>query len=203
MKKNISDVLENEINKLPKGNVLLGTVTDAYQPIDKKYKITRRCLEVLASGDWPVSIQTKSGMVVRDADILLHLSKKDVGFTITTLDESIQKKFEPFGSSPTDRLIALKELSNAGITTWVFIGPFLPGITETEVEHMITEIANAGAKSVLWDKLRLRPGVRERMGIKILDNVDNVSAKIEEICKAHGLVCNPVFSDNLNKPSMG
>lgn len=196
VKINIADVLDAEVVKLQKGNVLIGTVTDAYQPIDAKYKITRRCLEVLAAHDWPATIQTKSALVTRDIDLILQLSKKDVGFTITTLNETVQKKFEPGSSSPAARLAALKELSDAGIQTWIFIGPVLPGITENEIENIVQAAAMAGARSVIWDKLRPRPGCELKA-----EYVVDIAERIRKACNATGLSCTSAFPKNLNNSS--
>ncbi len=194
VKTNIADLLEKEVTKMQKGNVLMGTVTDAYQPLDIKYKLARRCLEVFVAYDWPITIQTKSALVTRDADLLYQLSKKDVGFTITTLDEAVQKKFEPGGSSPAERLSALKELAKDGIPAWIFIGPVLPGITENEIENIVAAAAKAGAKSVMWDRLRPRPG----FGMKA-EYASDIGARIRAACEANGVACQSAFpTDSLN-----
>lgn len=133
VKINAPQVLAKEMSRhLKKGIVLLGSVTDAYQPIERKYKLTRQILEILLKYDFPVSILTKSDLVVRDIDLLKQFSDCDVGLTITSLDEKVKKIFEPFSSSPQQRLIALDKLRKFGIKTYVFIGPILPEIINFE-----------------------------------------------------------------------
>jgi len=133
VKINASKILEKELSRNPKrGVVLLGSVTDAYQPDERKYKITRDILGVLLRYDFPTSILTKSDLVIRDIDLLKRFSNCEVGFTITTLDEQTARNFEPFSSSPERRLKALETLHNSGIRTYGFIGPILPELTNLE-----------------------------------------------------------------------
>lgn len=133
VKINASEVLEKELSRNPKrGVVLLGSVTDAYQPVEKKYKITRGILEVLLRYDFSISILTKSDLVIRDINLLKRFSDCEVGLTITTLDEQIAKDFEPRSSSPQKRLQALETLHNLGIRTYGFVGPILPELTNLE-----------------------------------------------------------------------
>ena len=133
VKINASEILEKELSRNPKrGVVLLGSVTDAYQSAERKYKITRGILEVLLKYDFPTSILTKSDLVIRDIDLLKRFSDCEVGLTITTLDEQIAKEFESRSSSPQRRLKALETLHNSGIKTYGFIGPILPELTNLE-----------------------------------------------------------------------
>jgi DNA repair photolyase len=131
VKINAPEVLERELARSPKkGVILIGSVTDGYQPIEKKYKVTRTILEILAKYDFPVSILTKSDLVTRDIDLLRRFSDCDVGLTITTLDSEVAKNFEPRSSFPHQRLEALKILHDVGIKTYCFIGPILPEFTD-------------------------------------------------------------------------
>jgi len=134
VKINASEILEKELSRNPKrGIVLLGSVTDAYQPVERKYKITRGILEVLLRYDFPISILTKSDLVIRDIDLLKKFRNCEVGLTITTLDEQVARDFEPRSSSPQKRLKALEILHNSGIKTYGFIGPILPELTDLEL----------------------------------------------------------------------
>jgi DNA repair photolyase len=131
VKINASEVLEKELSRHPKkGTALLGSVTDAYQPVERNYKITRAILTILLKCDFPISILTKSDLVTRDIDLLKQFSDCEVGLTVTTLNEDASKKIKPFGSIPQRRVDALKLLHDSGIKTYAFIGPILPGITE-------------------------------------------------------------------------
>jgi DNA repair photolyase len=134
IKINAPEVLEKELSRKPKkGVILLGSVTDAYQPVERKYRITRDILRVLLKYDFPISILTKSDLVTRDIDLLKQFSNCEVGLTITTLDDKIAKDFEPRASSPQQRLKALEILHNFGIRTYAFIGPILPELTNLEL----------------------------------------------------------------------
>ncbi|NJD53594.1 MAG: radical SAM protein [Candidatus Methanoperedens sp.] len=160
-KVNLPRILSKELRIKKKGVVGLGTVTDPYQPAEKKYEITRRCLELLSLHDFPVCIQTKSSLVLRDMDLLKSFSNIEVGVTLTALDERVREKLEPGASAVEERLHALKELSKNGINTWVFLGPVMPHITD--VDALIDAIARVKPKYVLVDRLRLKEGVRERV----------------------------------------
>jgi len=131
IKINAEEVLAKELSKKPKlGTVLIGSVTDAYQPIEAKYSITRSIIKLLLKCSFPISILTKSSLVTRDIDLLSQSGNCEVGITITTTDECVSRQFEPFASSPKSRLEALAELKSAGIETYAFIGPVLPGFTD-------------------------------------------------------------------------
>lgn len=112
------------------GVVLLGSVTDAYQPLERKYALTRGILRELATAGFPVSILTKSDLVVRDIDILKSFESCSAGLTITTMDDSVRAIIEPRTASAGRRVDALRQLHESGIPTYVFIGPILPGITD-------------------------------------------------------------------------
>ncbi|MDZ7263060.1 MAG: radical SAM protein [candidate division KSB1 bacterium] len=106
--------------------VSLSTVTDPYQPLERKYLLTRRCLEVLLRYPISVSILTKSPLVLRDIDLLKKFKNIDVGLTITTDRDEIRQIFEPAAPPIPARIAALRQLHEQGIRTWVFIGPVLP-----------------------------------------------------------------------------
>ncbi len=161
VKINLPRVLSKELKVKKKGVVGLGTVTDPYQPAEKKYEITRRCLELLLMHDFPVCIQTKSSLVLRDMDLLKKFTNIEVGMTVTVLDDKIRKRLEPGASSIKQRLNALSELSLNGIPTWIFIGPVFPRISE--VQQLIEAAAGVKAGYILTDRLRLKEGIRERV----------------------------------------
>ncbi len=157
VKINLPRILSRELRTKKKGVVGLGTVTDPYQPAEKKYEITRRCLELLQLHDFPVCIQTKSSLVLRDIDLLKRFLNIEVGITLTTLDDRVREKMEPGASGVDERLHALSELSKNGINTWVFIGPVMPYITDAVA--LVDAIAGARPKYVLIDRLNLKNGV--------------------------------------------
>jgi len=137
VKVNAPEVLAKELAKRPKrGTVLLGSVTDAYQPSERKYRLTRAILEILLEHDFPVSVLTKSDLVLRDLDLLKQLSDCEVGLTVTAMDENITRHFEPHTSTPQKRIKALETLHQNGIVTYAFIGPILPELTDLEAIFM-------------------------------------------------------------------
>lgn len=147
-----------------KGNIeiYLSSVTDCYQPLEKKYGITRKTLLELAnmegglgSKNNSITIQTKSSLVLRDLDTLKAFKNLTIGITITTLDDNYSQVFEPFASSPYERLDALMKLNKENIATYAFFGPILPGISDnyTKMHEIVKRISEAGTKTVIIDKL--------------------------------------------------
>lgn len=127
IKVNAPELLAKEIGRKQRGRVWVSGVCDPYQAAERKYGLTRRCLEVLLEHQWPVSVQTKSALVLRDIEILEKFDDVEVGFSVTTADEKIRKLFEPGASSIRERIRALDALHAAGIRTYAMIAPILPG----------------------------------------------------------------------------
>ena len=159
VKTNAPKVLAREIKRKPEGTVFLSSLTDAYQPLERKYELTRRLLEILLRHQFPISIQTKSALVLRDLDLLRKFYEREVGFTITTLDDHIRELFEPKSSSVEERLHAIKQLKENNIKTFVFFGPILPYISDRLLEQYLRQIADAGVDYIYADKLNLKPGL--------------------------------------------
>jgi DNA repair photolyase len=126
VKINAPELLSQGIKKKKKGRVWVSGVCDPYQPVEKKYELTKKCLEILQRNNWPVTIQTKSPLVLRDLDLLKKFHEIEVGFTITTGDEKIKQIFEPRTSSIEKRVQALERLHQEGIKTYAMIAPLLP-----------------------------------------------------------------------------
>jgi DNA repair photolyase len=124
---NAADLLKVEILKKKRGSVWLSGLCDPYQPLEAEYKLTRKCLEILTFYRWPVVIQTRSSLVLRDLDILKGAENFEVGLSITTADDEIRKIFEPNATSIPERLDTLGKLHRAGIRTYAMIAPMLPG----------------------------------------------------------------------------
>jgi DNA repair photolyase len=127
VKINAPELLVREVKKKKTGRVWISGVCDAYQPLEGKYMLTRRCLEILVEHDWPCTIQTKSPLVGRDMDILKRSADCEVGFTVTTADEKIRRIFEPGAPSIAERIETLAILHAEGIKTFVMVAPMLPG----------------------------------------------------------------------------
>ncbi len=154
---NAPEVLARQIRRARPGLVSLSSVTDPYQPPEKCYAITRACLEVLAGSTFPVSILTKSALVLRDLDVIGRFREVEVGLTIVTLDEDLRRRFEPRASSIAERLEALATLSAAGIRTWAFCGPLLPMLSdgEEQIDALFRRLKEAGVSRLLVDSLNL------------------------------------------------
>ena len=127
VKINAAELLAQEVMKKKRGTVWISGVCDAYQPLEEKYNLTGRCLEILVDKGWPVVIQTKSHLILRDLGILKRAADAEAGFTITTADEGMRRIFEP-GAPPIEKRIkALGALRDKGIRTYVMVAPMLPG----------------------------------------------------------------------------
>ncbi|MFQ6063922.1 MAG: radical SAM protein [Candidatus Bathyarchaeia archaeon] len=126
VKINAPTLLQHEIERKRVGRVWISGVCDPYQPLEKEYEVTRRCLEILSRRNWPVVIQTKSPLVLRDMDILREIEDIEIGLTITTADENIRKLFEPHSPSIKERVETLDRLHSAGFKTFAMIAPMLP-----------------------------------------------------------------------------
>ncbi len=126
VKVNAPELLRKKLKRAERGTIMMSSVTDAYQPVEARYCLTRKCLEVISLFDLPVSILTKSPLVLRDIDIISKLKDVELGITITTDNDAVRKIFEPHAPSIPARIDALKKLHAAGISTYVFIGPVLP-----------------------------------------------------------------------------
>lgn len=128
VKVNAPDLLMREIGKKRTGRVWISGVCDPYQPLEGKYRLTRQCLEILVCNHWPIAVQTRSPLVLRDIDILKQGKDVEVGFSITTTDDNIRKLFEPNAPPIAARIKALDDLHQAGIRTYAMIAPILPGV---------------------------------------------------------------------------
>ena len=126
VKINAPKLLQSEIEKKPVGRVWISGMCDCYQPLEKKYELTKRCLEILLRHGWPVTVQTKSPLVMRDVELLRKFEKIEVGFTIATADEDVKKIFEPNSPPIKERIEALERLRSAGLRTFAMIAPLLP-----------------------------------------------------------------------------
>src|SRR6266498_2676438 len=160
VKTSASELLRTELESprwQPQTLVLSG-VTDPYQPIEKKLRITRGCLEVLAKFRNPVAIITKNRLVTRDIDLLCELTKYNavaVNISVTSLDSNLQRVLEPRTSSPQARLDAVRQLRSAGIPTGVMVAPIIPGLTDHEVPKILNACAKAGAQFAAYTIVRL------------------------------------------------
>lgn len=157
---NAPELLEKELAnpKYEPKTIALGTNTDPYQPIERRYRLTRRILEVLDKANHPVGIVTKSALVVRDIDILSSMAKRGlakVALSVTSLDPELARAMEPRATTPEKRLAALEMLSAAGIPTAVMVAPVIPALNDSEIETILKRASAAGVREAGFVMLRL------------------------------------------------
>lgn len=156
VKVNLVDALCTELQKSRKtGRVLLSSVCDPYQPVEKKYELTRQCLIALQEHGRPIEILTRSPLVVRDLDLLTHRTAS-VGLSIPTDSDAVRRELEPNAPSIPSRIEALRRLREAGVNTWVFIGPMLP-MNPERLHAAVSDYAG----HVVIDALNYRGRVRD------------------------------------------
>ena len=153
-------LLDRELSKdgYQPRTIAIGTNTDPYQPIEKQYRIMREILEVLEARGHPVGIVTKSALVTRDIDILSRMAERGlakVALSVTTLDRMLARTMEPRAATPTKRLEAIRQLSDAGIPASVMVAPIIPGLTDQEMERILDSAYAAGAREAGYVVLRL------------------------------------------------
>lgn len=144
--------------------IALGINTDAYQPIEKQLGLTRAILKVLAKARHPVTIVTKSALILRDLDILAEMAEDDlitVAFSVTTLDGQLARAMEPRASAPHRRMFALKTLAKGGVPTMVLAAPVIPALTDHELEAILKSAADLGVRQAGYILLRLPHEIKE------------------------------------------
>jgi DNA repair photolyase len=168
--------------------VAISGVTDAYQPVERRLQITRRCLEVLAEFRNPVGIVTKNHLVTRDADYLGELARHDAAMVyvgVTTLDPALARIMEPRASAPAGRLAAVRELTAAGVPAGILIAPVIPGLNDHEIPAILAAAKEAGAVCAGHTILRLPHGIGELFENWLTqhfpDRKDKVINRIREI----------------------
>lgn len=193
VKVNAPEVLSKELRGLRKDQVFLSSASDPYQPIEARYRVTRRCLQVLLGTGFPVSILTRSPLVLRDLDLLNRFQWVRVGMSITTVPV---RRFEP-GVPPLRRRIeTLRRLASAGIKTWVSLAPVIPGLMMVDLDNLFEELSGAGVSSVSYGVLRFG-GYEESMKlfeetaglstVDALDGKEDVLSKLSDLVVRHGM----------------
>lgn len=191
VKMNAAELLAKEIGKKKKATVWISGVCDPYQPLEAKYQLTRRCLQTLIANDWPVVVQTRSPLVLRDMDIIKDGKHIEVGFSVTTADDRIRKVFEHQAPPIGQRLKALAELHDAGIRTYAMIAPLLPGaenlaeVLAGKVDYVLVDRMNYHYADHLYRKFHLEE--------KLSDGYFNWACeKIRTDCERLGISCTAV-----------
>jgi len=166
IKSNFVERLRVDLGRNPQGSVAIGTATDPYQPIEGKYRLTRRCLEALVDHPMPTSIVTKGPLVVRDIDVLKKLDEKTdltVYFSVPCVDEEIVRKTDPGTAPPRQRLRALRMLREAGLDAAVLCMPVLPGISDSEesLDAAARAASEAGATAFRHRPLKIDAEIQQ------------------------------------------
>ena len=188
VKINAPDLLREEVKRKPAGRVWISGVCDPYQPIERKYELAKMCVEILIQHDWPITIQTRSALVLRDLELLKGSSTVEVGMTVTTGDEKTRRLFEPCAPPIKERISALGELHLAGIRTFAMIAPMLPkaeelvDILDGKVDYALIDRMNYHYADWVYRKYQLeRP---------------SLSLKSQELCSGLekcGISCRVLF----------
>jgi DNA repair photolyase len=193
VKVNAPEVLARELRKVKRDTVFISSASDPYQPVEARYRLTRRCLKLLLERDFPVLVLTRSPLVLRDLDLLTKFSWVRVGFSISSVSSS---KCEPGVPSLARRIDALKKLHDTGITTWVSLAPVVPQMVLTDFDWLFSELSRAGVSTVTPGALRFigyeesRKMFEESVGQKSSDLMfgsADVIAKVKELASKHGL----------------
>jgi DNA repair photolyase len=191
VKVNAPDLLLRETGK-KRGTVWVSGVCDPYQPLERQYRLTRRCLEILLRNGWPVRVQTRSPLVLRDLDILREAEDVEVGLTVTTADDTIRRIFEPNAPAIARRLVALEKLRQAGIRTYAMIAPMLPG-AETlvdelagRVDHVLVDRLNYAYANTVYRKHNLEEQ-------KTDGYFRRTARQIVSRCREFGIPCRVVY----------
>src|SRR3954452_16295353 len=166
VKPEAADLLEKELAhpKYEPKVIAIGTNTDPSQPIERRYKVMRRILEVLDKTNHPVGIVTKSALVLRDLDILARMAERSlvkVALSVTSLDPELARKMEPRAATPMRRLETLRRLSQAGVPTTIMVAPIIPAINDMDIERILEAARTAGVKEAGYVLLRLPLEVRD------------------------------------------
>jgi len=175
---NAPDLIPEKTKKYEGKSIFLSSVTDAYNPLEKKYGLTRKILEKLISLNPELGILTKSDLVLRDIDLLKQFKSCEVGLTITSLDDKIRKEIEPFASPPEKRIDALKKLKQEGIHAYVFIGPILPFITDWK---KIIERTKAFADFYMFENLNVRGSIWHSIEVWLKEKHPELLEKYKKI----------------------
>ncbi|MFA5079176.1 MAG: radical SAM protein [Dehalococcoidia bacterium] len=188
VKINALDLLQKEVSRKKPGRVWVSGVCDPYQPLESKYEMTRQSLKILQQHQWPVTVQTRSPLVLRDIDILKEMRDLEVGLSITTMDDSIRKMFEPHAPPVKARIKALAELRAQGITTFAMIAPMLPGAEGLasalagKVDYILVDRMNYHNADWVYRKYGLKEGRSDAF-------FDRTSSKLATKCTEVGIDC--------------
>ena len=171
-------------------HIMLGANTDPYQPIERRFGVTRAVLEVLAETRHPVAITTRSTLVLRDLELLRAMAVDglvSVYVSITTFDTALKRRLEPRSAAPLARLHVLRELSAAGIPVGVMAAPMIPAVNDAELETILERAAESGVRRAGYVLLRLPREVKDLFGAWLAEHLPERAAHVMSLVQAtHG-----------------
>ena len=190
VKINIAERLAKELRGLS-GVIGIGTVTDPYQEPERRFELTRRCLNVISGSDMGVTVMTKSDLVLRDMDLIGRMDHS-VGITITTTEDSVSKRTEPGAPLPGRRLSALRQMVDAGMNAFVLAGPLMSTLEGHEREYA-DALLDTGVRCASIDKLNPRPLLSERLGRMHIGAAPKSVELIKSYLREGGMVVEDAF----------
>jgi DNA repair photolyase len=160
VKVNAVEVLKRQLRRAAPGGVFVGSACDGWQPIEAEYRLTRRCCELMLEWGLRVNVLTKSALILRDLDVFAGRPAQ-IGVTLTTLDESLRRLWEPHAASVPQRLKVIEAVRQAGLNTSVMFGPLLPFLSDTQasIDALLQQAADLGVDEIWVDALNPRPRV--------------------------------------------
>ena len=162
IKSNVVEILSNEIDRVGNGTIIVGSVSDPYQRIESKEKLTQSIIKKLIDNNISFHMLTKSDLVLRDIDYMKEYKKVRITISISTMDNKISKIIEPNAPTPDKRLEVVKRLSETGIKTGVAIMPILPFITDKDVDRIVSKAKDNRASYIIYEYLELRGDNKDR-----------------------------------------
>lgn len=181
VRKNIVDILKKEVKTKRRGIVGISTITDPYQAIEGKYRLTEKCVDILTFNGFRVSIQTKSPLVLRDMNLFRKRKKLiDIGMSIATPYTDVSKIIDRDSPVPSSRMRALGILADSGLQTWMYLGPIIPGVNDSkESIYDLMEFAAGHGIRVIYDTISMYPGSE-----KMLSTVMNMASSPYRVSKS-------------------
>jgi len=185
VKRNAHELLERELPKVAGETLAFSGVTDCYQALESRYEITRRCLELCVRFRQPIGIVTKGALVQRDIDLLQRLPDVSVCLSVPFLDDDAGRALEPWVAAPSQRFVAMRALSDAGIETGLAIAPLIPGLNDSSVPELLERARDNGAKFAFLTMLRLPKSVlpvfEDRLARTCPEHASRVFSSIREV----------------------
>lgn len=205
---NAPDLIPEKTSKYKGKSIFMSSVTDPYHSFERKYGLTRKILEKLIPLEPNLGIQTKSDLIARDVDLLKQFKHCEAGLTITTTNDNIRKEVEPFTASIGKRIEALKTLKEAGIRTYVFIGPIFPYLTDWKDIMLKTKkyadfymLENLNVRGSVWDSIKIWLKEKHPELLKKYEEIyfaksgywDEVEREIGNFCQENNIDCRIYF----------